>query len=319
MNRTLVACSYKNSPTQSQITNHKSPTKGNAMSDPNRRPEAEDPDEWDEPVFSRDNREYDDEPHFDEPVFDAHSPEDDRYDDKDYEDNEPSFSATPYPRDSTFEPDEDEEIDYVPDPRVTESLAVGASAGGSNMLSRQSRRAAGGRGEPDTDPSIPGAGRRLGRTGPFWLMGAGALIVLLLIVLLFLLRDNGNGVANVETVTPAASGELGSVTFPQTESITVTGVITPTAMPPATFDAGQRVVVTNTAGQGIRLRNQPGTGALTLEIIQEGAAFTILNPDGDFAQYPVEADGYRWYRIQVADDPGSNLTGWAAADFLAAE
>lgn len=298
------------------------------MSDPKRPPEAEDPDEWDEPVFGRENREYDDEPHFDEPVFGAHRPEDDRYEDNDYDDDdyeedrygdEPSFAATPYPRDSAFDPDDDEEIDYLPDPRVTESLAVGASAGGSNMLSRQSRRAAGGRGEPDTDPSQSGRGRRLGRTGPFWLMGAGALIVVLLIVLLFLLRDNGNGVADVQTVTPAAAGELGSVTFPQTESISVTAVITPTATPLPTFDAGQRVVVTNTAGQGIRLRNQPGTGALTLEIIQEGAVFTILNPDGDFAQYPVEADNYRWYRIQVADDPESNLTGWAAADFLAAE
>ncbi|MBI1294559.1 hypothetical protein GC175_06335 [bacterium] len=298
------------------------------MSDPNRRPKSEDPDEWDEPVFGRDNREYDDEPHFDEPVFGADGTEydryeydrqeDDRYEDDRYEDEEPSFAATPYPRDSAFDPDDDE-IDYVPDSRVTESLAVGASAGGSNMLSRQSRRATGGRGEPNADPSTPGSGRRLGRTGPFWLMGAGALIVVLLIVLLFLLQGNGNGVADVQTVTPAASGELGSVTFPQTGSISVTAVLTPTAAPPATFDAGQRVVVTNTVGQGIRLRNQPGTGALTLEIIQEGAVFTVLNPDGDFAQYPVEADGYRWYRIQVADTPESNLTGWAAADFLAAE
>lgn len=290
------------------------------MSDPKRRPESEDPDEWDEPVFGRDDREYgreyDDEPHFDEPVFGAHPPEDDRY--EAYEDDESTFAATPPARDTAFDPDDDE-IDYVPDPRVTESLAVGASAGGSNMLSRQSRRAAGGRGEPDVDPSQPGRGRRLGRTGPFWLMGAGALIVILLIVLLFLLQNNDNGVADVETVTPAAAGELGSVTFPQTQSITVTVELTPTAPPPVTFDAGQRVVVTNTAGQGIRLRNQPGTGALTLEIIQEGAVFTILNPDGDFAQYPVEADGYRWYRIQVADTPESNLTGWAAADFLAAE
>ncbi|MEZ4832904.1 MAG: hypothetical protein R2873_13085 [Caldilineaceae bacterium] len=137
--------------------------------------------------------------------------------------------------------------------------------------------------------------------------------------MLFLLRGNGEDVADVEEVTPAAAGELGSVTFPESQTITVTAEVEPAATPMPIFEAGQRVIVANTEGQGIRLRNQPNRGALTLEIIEEGAAFTVLNPDGDYTEYPVEADGYRWYRIQIADSPGENLTGWAAADFLQAE
>jgi hypothetical protein len=76
------------------------------------------------------------------------------------------------------------------------------------------------------------------------------------------------------------------------------------------------VVVGNTDGAGIRLRNEPGLNGLTLAIYEDGDVFTVLNPDGDYTEYPVEADGYRWYRIQIVGNPDENLTGWAVGDFL---
>ncbi|MEZ4634287.1 MAG: hypothetical protein R2856_04790 [Caldilineaceae bacterium] len=95
-------------------------------------------------------------------------------------------------------------------------------------------------------------------------MGAGALIIILVFIMLFLLRGNGEDVADVEEVTPAAAAELGSVTFPESQTITVTAEVELLATPMPIFEAGQRAIVANTEGQGIRLRNQPNRGALTL-------------------------------------------------------
>jgi hypothetical protein len=172
--------------------------------------------------------------------------------------------------------------------------------------------------EADSQPLEPRRGRRLGRTSPFWLMGAG--LALVFVVAIWLLFFRGNDTADRQ-LTPAP-GLAGSAALPEAEvdgdsAIDPTAEPLPTATAVPLFTAGQSVIVANTAGAGIRLRNQPGTAGLTLAIYPEGESFTVLNPDGEYSSYPVEADGYRWYRIQIANDSDENLTGWAAGDFLA--
>jgi hypothetical protein len=173
----------------------------------------------------------------------------------------------------------------------------------------------------DPDPMVAGGrrGRRLGRTTPFWLMGAGLALVFLVAIWLLFFRSNDTA---DRQLTPAP-GLAGSAALSESETETESAADpTPEPLPTATamplLTAGQTVVVTNTAGAGIRLRNQPGTAGLTLAIYPEGESFIVLNPDGEYSSYPVEADGYRWYRIQIANDSDENLTGWAAGDFLVA-
>jgi hypothetical protein len=165
-------------------------------------------------------------------------------------------------------------------------------------------------------------GRRLGRTAPFWLMGSGLALVLLIAFWSIFLRGGADPVDR--QLTPVAAGLVGSAPLSDTAGVDAETAVeptpepVPTATPVPILTAGQVVVVANTAGAGIRLRNQPGTGGLTLAIYPEGESFTVLNPDGDYSSYPVEVDGYRWYRIQIANNPDENLTGWAAGDFLVA-
>ncbi|MEZ4832905.1 MAG: hypothetical protein R2873_13090 [Caldilineaceae bacterium] len=110
------------------------------MPDPNRRPESEEPEGWDDPVFGADSDAFDDdEPHFDEAHFDEPHFDEPVFGEAAYED-EPSFPAAASGPVSGYDEEDEEDLDYIPDPRVAESLSVGASAGGSNMPSRQSRR-----------------------------------------------------------------------------------------------------------------------------------------------------------------------------------
>lgn len=164
--------------------------------------------------------------------------------------------------------------------------------------------------------AAPTLTRRLGRPLPGW-MPLSAGIVVVLLVLWFVL---GRPAADEPVVSDtSASGVVGSVVLatPETESTAAE----PTAPPPETapdvqLSTGMHVAVANTSGQGIRLRSAPGTGALTLGIYNDGAPFLILSPGGDYGDYPVEADGYAWYRIRVVEDPADQLVGWAAGDFL---
>jgi hypothetical protein len=173
--------------------------------------------------------------------------------------------------------------------------------------------------EVDSHPVEPHRGRRLGRTSPFWLMGAGLALVVVLAIWLLFFRGNDGG----DRQLAPAPGLAGSAALPEAEvdgdpAVDDTAEPLPTATAVPLFTAGQSVIVANTAGAGIRLRNQPGTAGLTLAIYPEGESFTVLNPDGEYSSYPVEADGYRWYRIQIANGSDENLTGWAAGDFLVA-
>ncbi len=83
---------------------------------------------------------------------------------------------------------------------------------------------------------------------------------------------------------------------------------TPTLLPPTEEIAPSPVVlhvdgfavVSNTAGKVLRGRQEPRLSAKVQASFQEGERVRIL-------EGPVEADGYRWWRIE-----GSNGNGWSA-------
>lgn len=158
--------------------------------------------------------------------------------------------------------------------------------------------------------------RRLGRPIPGWMILSAGAVVVLLVLWYALGRETTD--EPVVLATPA-SGVVGSVVLatPEAESAAAEPTAPPAdPAPDVSLSAGMHVAVANTSGQGIRLRSSPGTGALTLGIYNDGAPFLVLSPGGDYGDYPVEADGYFWYRIRVVNDPADQLVGWAAGDFL---
>lgn len=159
---------------------------------------------------------------------------------------------------------------------------------------------------PQTDSN-----RRLGRTGPFWAIGAAIAIVVILVFWLSLGRS-GPEEPRAGAVTPSA-GEAGSAALTEADPPTPTSA-PPTPTPIPLLGVGQEVVVGNTNGAGIRLRGEPGLAGLTLEIYGEGAPFVVLDPGSEYATYPVEIDGYVWYRIRAQDE--TEVVGWAVGDYL---
>ncbi len=81
----------------------------------------------------------------------------------------------------------------------------------------------------------------------------------------------------------------------------------PPAPTPVGLRPGMRVLVAETGGAGLNLRAAPSLQAETLLIAEEGSAFVLL-------QGPLEVDGFRWWRLQKADDP--SITGWAVERYL---
>lgn len=77
----------------------------------------------------------------------------------------------------------------------------------------------------------------------------------------------------------------------------------PTSTP--TGIATHRLVVANTRGLGINLRQQPGLSGRILRVWPEG---TLLGPMGE----EVKADGYTWWKVR----DGQGNVGWAVSDNL---
>lgn len=64
--------------------------------------------------------------------------------------------------------------------------------------------------------------------------------------------------------------------------------------------------------QQVRLYSDATAGATVMNVYAPGARFTVLDPSGDYAVYPVERDGRVWYRLRAPD----GLVGWSAVDQL---
>jgi hypothetical protein len=76
---------------------------------------------------------------------------------------------------------------------------------------------------------------------------------------------------------------------------------------PGVFGVGYPVMIANTEGAGLRIRNAPGLDGLPLFLGREGEDFTII--DG-----PSLKDSIVWWKIESTADLHRN--GWAAQDYL---
>ncbi len=92
---------------------------------------------------------------------------------------------------------------------------------------------------------------------------------------------------------------------------TATAVSTPgegtAAAPSGPIAKGSYVKVSGTAGNGLRLRDQPGLNGKVLMLGSEAEVFKV--EDG-----PVEVDGYTWWYLVGPFDP--TRKGWGVADYL---
>ncbi len=140
-----------------------------------------------------------------------------------------------------------------------------------------------------------------------------AVIALTIVVVVAACGGNDN-----EPETPPASEATAAVTgmvMPtpaQSEAPTTAAV--PTAEPAAVEALFIGDTVQSLPEQEVRLYNDATATAPVLSVYVPGAQFTVLDPSGDYAIYPVERDGRVWYRLRAPD----GLVGWGAVDQLAA-
>jgi hypothetical protein len=89
-----------------------------------------------------------------------------------------------------------------------------------------------------------------------------------------------------------------------------TPTIAPTDLPtplPGNLAIGAYVEIKGTAGDGLRLRTEPGLSSRVRFIGQESEVFRL--EDG-----PVDQDGYSWWYLVAPFDESRN--GWAVSNFL---
>ena len=170
--------------------------------------------------------------------------------------------------------------------------------------------------------SQPPPTRKLGRTGPVWALGAIALVLIAGLVWLGITRLTGSPEVASETVSEPEVQQVAAETPTQQPP---TAAPDPTAEPgPIQLPINTNVVVGDTEGEGVKLRASPGLAGTFIETIVEGSRLVVLEdePGSEHEVYPVEKDGYLWYRMRVlgqADAAGNPLIGWSASDFFVVE
>jgi hypothetical protein len=120
---------------------------------------------------------------------------------------------------------------------------------------------------------------------------------------------------NKPSPTPTVSfGDIANPTStpnPTPTAETSGSILTPTATSEAieegSFIIGELVEVFGTGGDGLRVRESPGTRGNILFLGYEGEVFIVQAG-------PIEQDGRTWWYI--VDPYSSSRNGWAAADYL---
>jgi hypothetical protein len=83
----------------------------------------------------------------------------------------------------------------------------------------------------------------------------------------------------------------------------------PPAPPPGVIAVGAFVQITGTGGDGLRLRAEPGLGAVVQFLGLEAEVFEVI--DG-----PREVDGYTWWYLAAPFNGSLERRGWAVANYL---
>ena len=170
--------------------------------------------------------------------------------------------------------------------------------------------------------SSPPPTRKLGRTGPVWVLGGFTLVLIAGLIWLGISRLTGSSEnSSTEPSEPTVQQVVADAPTPAPPTSTPGPTPTPT---PKILPINANVIVGGTDGQGVKLRNGPGIDSELLEIIDEGTTMVVLDaePGSEHADYPVPRDGYLWYRMRV---PSTNETdrnqviGWSASEFFIVE
>jgi len=161
--------------------------------------------------------------------------------------------------------------------------------------------------------------RKLGRTGPVWVLGGIALVLIAGLVWFGVSRLTGT--AEVSTSTPSEPAvQQVAADAPTPAPPTNTPGPTPTPTP-ILLPINANVTVANTDGQGVLLRADPGRAGDFIQTVEEGVTMVVLDadPESSHSEYPVPLDGYLWYRMRVPgvlDEDGNPLVGWSASEFF---
>ena len=170
---------------------------------------------------------------------------------------------------------------------------------------------------PAADVAMPPPRRKLGRTGPVWVLGGIVLVIVAGLVWLAVSRLTG--------APEEVAQEVAEPTVEQVEEATPTSTpptATPEPQPEPTrvlLPVLSNVIVAGTEGQGVMLRQEPNVNGTFVTIITEGEQAIVLEPEPADEKYPVDADGFLWYRIRVpgqVDGDGNPLAGWSASNFF---
>ncbi len=164
----------------------------------------------------------------------------------------------------------------------------------------------------------PQARRRRVALPPWALLAAlVALVILLCLGLVLIVRAiRGGGEAEgtatprptlTSAAVPSATVPLETATsvVPPTETVVLPGVTPEDTPGPGGIRPGALVVVQNTQGAGLNLREQPTTFAKVVVKVREGTVLTVV-------EGPTEADDYVWWKVRAPD----GAEGWGAADWL---
>jgi hypothetical protein len=112
---------------------------------------------------------------------------------------------------------------------------------------------------------------------------------------------------------PQATAMINRIAVPTATAPLPTATLTAAPTDPvnqpsgAGLAVGVSVRITGTGGDGLRIRSQPGLSGEVLMIAPEEEVFQVT-------EGPVEADGYRWWRLVSQSDPARS--GWGVSDYL---
>lgn len=141
---------------------------------------------------------------------------------------------------------------------------------------------------------------------PLWVFG---IVVMTLIAVtvgigLAVRSDDGSAGAEVQ-ITPRSVGVSVPTSTPA-EMPTPEPSPTPT---PFVLAPGQVVVIAENGENPVVMRADANHESLLLEIYPAGTSLTILEPSGQYTEYPVTHSSGTWYRVRSED----GLVGWIDA------
>lgn len=169
----------------------------------------------------------------------------------------------------------------------------------------------------ETTPVGGRAGRRRFPWLAFVMLVLGVLVVGGMLWLLLGPSLQAPGSAEPEVTPTPTSTPQPRLTDRPTVTVSPTPVsLSLTAEPDieASFEIGNRVVITGTGSRGLRLRAGAGQDFTTLEVFEDGDVFFVMPGSDEGEDYPIRSAEYVWWRLRSPE----GLVGWTVEDFLLA-